>query len=109
MRTAFDLARAGIGLATPNPVVGAVVVDSSGKKAGEGTHTYEGVKRDFELFAPLVQPGGLIAFHDVNESNWPGVIKLWNEIKPRHETLEFVAEDPPGRYGIGVVVVRDGT
>jgi len=44
MRTAFDLARAGIGLASPNPAVGAVVVDSSGKRAGESTHTYEGVK-----------------------------------------------------------------
>lgn len=44
MRRAFDLARAGVGLASPNPVVGAVVVDSSGKKAGEGTHTYDGVK-----------------------------------------------------------------
>jgi diaminohydroxyphosphoribosylaminopyrimidine deaminase / 5-amino-6-(5-phosphoribosylamino)uracil reductase len=44
MRRALDLARAGIGLASPNPVVGAVVVDSSGKKIGEGTHTYDGVK-----------------------------------------------------------------
>jgi diaminohydroxyphosphoribosylaminopyrimidine deaminase/5-amino-6-(5-phosphoribosylamino)uracil reductase len=44
MRRAFDLARAGIGLASPNPAVGAVVVDSSGKKASEGTHTYDGVK-----------------------------------------------------------------
>src|SRR5882724_9103912 len=44
MRRAFDLARAGIGLASPNPAVGSVVVDSSGKKAGEGTHTYDGVK-----------------------------------------------------------------
>ena len=44
MRRAFDLARAGIGLASPNPAVGTVVVDSSGKKAGEGTHTYDGVK-----------------------------------------------------------------
>jgi diaminohydroxyphosphoribosylaminopyrimidine deaminase/5-amino-6-(5-phosphoribosylamino)uracil reductase len=44
MRRAFDLARAGIGLASPNPAVGAVVVDSSGRKAGEGTHTYDGVK-----------------------------------------------------------------
>jgi diaminohydroxyphosphoribosylaminopyrimidine deaminase/5-amino-6-(5-phosphoribosylamino)uracil reductase len=44
MRRAFDLARAGIGLASPNPAVGAVIVDSSGKKVGEGTHTYEGVK-----------------------------------------------------------------
>src|SRR6266403_1589670 len=44
MRRAFDLARAGVGLASPNPAVGAVVVDSSGKKAGEGTHTYDGIK-----------------------------------------------------------------
>ena len=44
MRRAFDLARAGVGLASPNPTVGAVVIDSAGKKSGEGTHTYEGVK-----------------------------------------------------------------
>jgi predicted O-methyltransferase YrrM len=72
----------------------------------DGDHEYDGVKRDFELYAPLVGPGGLIAFHDVNESNWPGVIRLWNEIKPDHETHEFVANDPPGRYGIGVIAVR---
>ena len=44
LRKALELARAGIGLASPNPAVGAVIVDSSGKKAGEGTHTYDGVK-----------------------------------------------------------------
>ncbi len=44
MRRALDLARAGIGLVSPNPAVGAVVVDSSGKEAGTGTHTYDGVK-----------------------------------------------------------------
>jgi len=44
MRRAFDLARAAVGLASPNPAVGAVVIDSSGKKAGEGTHTYDGGK-----------------------------------------------------------------
>ncbi len=44
MRRALDLARAGVGLVSPNPAVGAVVVDSSGKEAGAGTHTYDGVK-----------------------------------------------------------------
>jgi diaminohydroxyphosphoribosylaminopyrimidine deaminase/5-amino-6-(5-phosphoribosylamino)uracil reductase len=44
MRRALDLARAGIGMASPNPVVGAVVVDSSGKEVGAGTHTYDGVR-----------------------------------------------------------------
>jgi diaminohydroxyphosphoribosylaminopyrimidine deaminase / 5-amino-6-(5-phosphoribosylamino)uracil reductase len=44
MRQALDLARQGIALASPNPRVGAVVVDSSGQVAGTGFHTYEGVK-----------------------------------------------------------------
>jgi diaminohydroxyphosphoribosylaminopyrimidine deaminase/5-amino-6-(5-phosphoribosylamino)uracil reductase len=44
MRRALDLARAGIGLVSPNPAVGAVVVDSSAKEVGTGTHTYDGVK-----------------------------------------------------------------
>jgi diaminohydroxyphosphoribosylaminopyrimidine deaminase / 5-amino-6-(5-phosphoribosylamino)uracil reductase len=44
MRRALDLARAGVGLVSPNPAVGAVVVDASGRQVGAGTHTYEGVK-----------------------------------------------------------------
>ena len=41
---ALDLARSGYGLASPNPVVGAVVVDAGGTKVGEGCHIYEGRK-----------------------------------------------------------------
>ncbi len=44
MAQALDLARAGIGLASPNPYVGAVVTDASGNVAGTGTYTYAGVK-----------------------------------------------------------------
>jgi diaminohydroxyphosphoribosylaminopyrimidine deaminase/5-amino-6-(5-phosphoribosylamino)uracil reductase len=44
MRRALDLARAGVGLVSPNPAVGAVVVDAPGREVGAGTHTYEGVK-----------------------------------------------------------------
>jgi diaminohydroxyphosphoribosylaminopyrimidine deaminase / 5-amino-6-(5-phosphoribosylamino)uracil reductase len=44
MRRALDLARAGVGLVSPNPAVGAVVVDSSAREVGAGTHTYDGVK-----------------------------------------------------------------
>ncbi len=44
MRRALDLARAGVGLVSPNPVVGAVVVDASGREVGSGTHTYDGMK-----------------------------------------------------------------
>src|SRR5215467_517233 len=44
MRQALDLARQGTALASPNPRVGAVVVDSRGQIAGTGFHTYDGRK-----------------------------------------------------------------
>ena len=44
MRRALELARKGIALASPNPHVGAVIVNSSGEIVGEGLHTYEHVK-----------------------------------------------------------------
>jgi diaminohydroxyphosphoribosylaminopyrimidine deaminase / 5-amino-6-(5-phosphoribosylamino)uracil reductase len=44
LRRALELARAGIGLVSPNPAVGAVVVDAAGRDVGGGTHTYDGVK-----------------------------------------------------------------
>jgi diaminohydroxyphosphoribosylaminopyrimidine deaminase / 5-amino-6-(5-phosphoribosylamino)uracil reductase len=44
LRQALDLARKGIGLTSPNPCVGAVVVDKTGAIVGTGTHTYEGIK-----------------------------------------------------------------
>src|ERR1700674_5271582 len=56
MRRALDLARAGVGLVSPNPAVGAVVVDASGREVGVGTHTYDGVKHA-EVFA-LEQAAG---------------------------------------------------
>src|ERR1700733_833791 len=44
MRRALDTARAGAGLVSPNPAVGAIVLDASGREAGSGTHTYDGIK-----------------------------------------------------------------
>jgi len=44
LRQALDLARQGVGLTSPNPRVGAVIVDESGVIVGTGSHTYEGVK-----------------------------------------------------------------
>lgn len=43
MRQALDLAREGMGRTSPNPAVGAVLVQG-GEVVGRGTHTYAGVK-----------------------------------------------------------------
>jgi diaminohydroxyphosphoribosylaminopyrimidine deaminase / 5-amino-6-(5-phosphoribosylamino)uracil reductase len=44
LHRALDLARQGIGLASPNPYVGAVLVDGQGSIVGTGAYTYDGLK-----------------------------------------------------------------
>jgi diaminohydroxyphosphoribosylaminopyrimidine deaminase / 5-amino-6-(5-phosphoribosylamino)uracil reductase len=44
LHRALELARAGTGLASPNPYVGAVIADSHGNIVGTGTYSYSGVK-----------------------------------------------------------------
>ena len=53
----------------------------------DGDHTYEGVKKDFEMYSPLVKKNGIVAFHDIvihpPEINCR-VEKFWNEIKNKY-------------------------
>ncbi len=68
----------------------------------DGDHTYEGVKRDFELYSSLVKKKGVISFHDIKAyHSGCGVYKFWDEIKTRYKHLEFADKDNP--YGIGVI------
>jgi predicted O-methyltransferase YrrM len=70
----------------------------------DGDHGYEGVKRDFELWSPLVRSGGLVALHDVDPDQPHGVPRLWSELRERFATEERIATSGP-RYGIGVIRV----
>jgi predicted O-methyltransferase YrrM len=70
----------------------------------DGDHSHGGVWQDFNMYSPLVAPGGLIAFHDIsqNPAEWTkGVAQFWREFTIDHETEERVANDEPG-FGIGV-------
>src|SRR5215469_8220084 len=44
LHRALELASQGIGLASPNPYVGAVITDAHGTIVGSGTYTYDGVQ-----------------------------------------------------------------
>ncbi len=44
LQRALELARQGLGLASPNPYVGAVIADAEGNVVGTGSYTYSGVK-----------------------------------------------------------------
>jgi cephalosporin hydroxylase len=59
----------------------------------DGDHTYDGVKRDFEMYAPLVRSGGLIALHDVvvhDRVPECQVHRFWAEISRDHIHEEFI-------------------
>jgi len=72
----------------------------------DGDHTYEGVKKDFEMYSPLVRKSGLIIFHDIvvhkKELNCH-VNKFWNEIKENFKFVEIVEDWNQNYFGIGIV------
>ena len=77
MKQALELARQGVGLASPNPYVGAVIVDERGRIVGRGFHTYEGKstprcspsKKRVKMLGEhaLYQPRAVFAYR----TNWP--------------------------------------
>ena len=72
----------------------------------DGDHTYEGVKEDFEMYAPLVRRGGVVAFHDIvpgPTESVGGVNKFWLEIRGKYKHMEIVNDWSQGGFGIGVL------
>jgi cephalosporin hydroxylase len=48
----------------------------------DGDHSYAGVKTDYEMYSPLVRPGGLVLIHDVLNGADPRVEvpRFWREL-----------------------------
>jgi predicted O-methyltransferase YrrM len=76
----------------------------------DGDHSYEGVRRDFELYSPLAAAGALVAFHDIVPSvpgghGDPGDVPVfWGEIKTVQAVqAEFVEDWDWGSCGIGII------
>jgi predicted O-methyltransferase YrrM len=89
----------------------------------DGDHTEEGVRRDWDLFAPHVRPGGHVAFHDARAdadgAGWPGptavvttlfgtggsALRRWRVVAEQHRTVvvqRTSAADPPGQASVPV-------
>jgi len=72
----------------------------------DGDHTYEGIKKDFQMYSPLVRKGGLIAFHDICKGppeRVGEVNKFWNQIKTTHLHQEIIDNPHQNCAGIGVL------
>jgi len=76
----------------------------------DADHSYEGVKKDFEMYSPLVRKGGIIAFHDIVTNGvicsygWD-VSKFWNEIKNMYNYIEIIENKNQITGGIGILFV----
>ena len=74
----------------------------------DGDHTYEGVKKDFEMYSNLVGEGGVIAFHDIvpgSHESVGGVPRFWNEIKHQFDYVELVKDWKQRGFGIGAIFI----
>ena len=63
------------------------------------------MKRDFEMYSPLVAPGGMIIFDDIvcRFANY-GVFRLWGELKNSYHFEEIIdPHEAPAPFGIGIL------
>lgn len=73
----------------------------------DGDHTYEGIKRDFNIYKEYMSKDGLIGFHDINtHKEGYGVVKFWNEIKEQYRYEEFIKKDS-NVMGNGLIYMKN--
>lgn len=75
----------------------------------DGDHSYKGVKKDFEMYSPLVKEEGIIAFHDIvigTPETGCEVSKFWEEIKGRYNYMEIIKNQKQEWGGIGVLFLK---
>lgn len=67
----------------------------------DGDHSLEGCEADYNMYAPLVRPGGAIGYHDILDG---GVRSTWREMVKRYPTVQIQNTNPDGsRLGLGLV------
>jgi predicted O-methyltransferase YrrM len=73
----------------------------------DADHSYDGVKRDFQLYRPLLAPGGMIVMHDILPNRFDAEIDVapfWEEVKREYaHTRELIEDREQGVFGIGLV------
>lgn len=74
----------------------------------DGDHSCNGVQQDWDMYSPLVRPGGLVAFHDIKDSAYHRhhgcyVADCWHQLKGKHKAEIRSGQQDWG--GIGVVFV----
>jgi hypothetical protein len=59
----------------------------------DGDHSLEGVAGDFDIYGPLVKPGGLLIFDDYDTTDWPAIKPFVDEHVLPNEDWLFIGSD----------------
>jgi predicted O-methyltransferase YrrM len=62
----------------------------------DGDHSYEGIDKDWKLYANLLKPGGIMALHDTSiiaaDGDWvQGSVRYYNDVIKHDDRFEWVA------------------
>lgn len=73
----------------------------------DGDHTYEGVKQDYEMYSHLVNDGGWIGFHDINNTEHHRKInvhvgKFWDQLEGNKKEFNI------NTHWAGIGVIQNG-
>lgn len=74
----------------------------------DGDHSYEGVKKDWEMYGSLVRKGGIVVFHDCiytsDDPNAPVQVKpLWDDLNKSYPYVEIKTTEKS--TGMGVLFI----
>ena len=68
----------------------------------DGDHDPNACREDWDNFAPMVRPGGLIIIHDI--AGEPGAKRLWEEMSPRYPRKQRWLAERALPMGTGVLI-----
>lgn len=74
----------------------------------DGDHSEAGVAADFHDYAPLVRPGGIVAFHDIVDRQPEAssrVAAVWKHVRKLGESREWISDASQCGFGIGMLQV----
>ena len=71
-----------------------------------GPESEDGVRANFQAYAPLVRPGGLVLVHHIANEQYPGIGRFWSGLVGPNRTEMIGAEAPDG-YGIVTIPRRE--
>ena len=74
----------------------------------DGDHSYDGARLDWQMYSPMVRPGGLVLLHDIATPGLGEVARFWRDVKTNggfpEDNMREIISKRHRPAGFGVVV-----